>query len=133
MLAQVFCTKVEQDLSSTMVFLTTKISFTESSSSEAHVVLIENFFSTAVKFQFAAKLKDVLDKTSFQRKNHCLKGKQTAFFDTFLFTVRRNPRWNPISCQDFQDEIQYRTKNPRRFQEYIGRTCSSSASNPYRN
>ena len=40
----------------------------------------------AVKFQFAAKLKDVFDKTSFQRKNRRLKGRQAAVFDTILFT-----------------------------------------------
>ena len=46
------------------------------------------FFSTAVKFQVVAKLKDILDKTSFQRRNHCLKGRQAALFDTFHFIVQ---------------------------------------------
>ena len=69
-----------------MVFWTSKISFTEPSGSEAHVVLGKNFFSTAVKFQFAAKLEDVFDKTSFQRKNRRLKGREAAVFDTILFT-----------------------------------------------
>ena len=71
-----------------MNFWTSKISFTELSGSEAHVVLTKNVFSRAVKFQFAAKVKDVFDKTSFQRKNHRLKGRQAADFDTILFTVR---------------------------------------------
>ena len=69
-----------------MVFLTSKNFFTDPSSSEAHVVLSKNLFSTAVKFQFAANLKDVFDKTSFQRKNRRLKGRQAAVFDTILLT-----------------------------------------------
>ena len=69
-----------------MVFWTSKISCTEPSSSEAHVVLSKNVFSTAVKLQFAAKLQAVFDKTSFQRKNRRSKGRQAAVFDTILFT-----------------------------------------------
>ena len=46
------------------------------------MVLSKNVYSTAVKVQFAAKVKDVLGKTSFQLRNHCLKGKQHVF-DTF--------------------------------------------------
>ena len=38
-------------------------------------VSLKNFFSTPVKIQFAEQLKLVLSKTSFQRKDHCLKGK----------------------------------------------------------
>ena len=41
-------------------------------------VSFENFVSTPVKIQFAEQLKVVFVKTSFQRKDHCLKGKQAV-------------------------------------------------------
>ena len=41
-------------------------------------VSLKNFFSTPVKFQFAEQLNLVFSKTSFQRKDHCLKGKQVV-------------------------------------------------------
>ena len=61
-----------------LCFGTPKNSYTEHSCSKAHAVLIKNFFSTAVKSQFAVKLKVLFTKTSFQRKNHCLKGRQAV-------------------------------------------------------
>ena len=39
-------------------------------------VSFKNFFSTPVKIQYAEQLKLVFSKTSFQRKDHCLKGKK---------------------------------------------------------
>ena len=47
----------------------------------------KNFFSTPVKIQFAEQLKLVFSKTSFQRKNHCLKGKQVVSDIFFVFKV----------------------------------------------
>ena len=41
-------------------------------------VSLKNFFSTPVKVQFAEQLKLVFSKTTFQRKDHCLKGKQVV-------------------------------------------------------
>ena len=41
-------------------------------------VSLKNVFSTPVKIQFAEQLKLVFSKTSFQRKDHCLKGKQVV-------------------------------------------------------
>ena len=46
-------------------------------------VSLKNFFSRPVKVQFAEQLKLVFSKTSFQRKDHCLKGKQVVF-DVFF-------------------------------------------------
>ena len=46
-------------------------------------VSLKSFFSTPVKVQFAEQLKLVFSKTSFQRKDHCLKGKQVVS-DVFL-------------------------------------------------
>ena len=48
-------------------------------------VSLKNFFSTPVKFQFAEQLKLVFSKTSFQRKDHCLKGKQVVSDIFFVF------------------------------------------------
>ena len=50
-------------------------------------VSLKNFFSTPVKVQFAEQLKLVFSKTSFQRKDHCLKGKRVVsdvFFKVWL-------------------------------------------------
>ena len=68
------------------LFWTCKIPFTELSSCKTHVVCGKNLFTTAVYFRVKANLKDVLDKTSSQRKNRCLKEK--LFLILFLFTVR---------------------------------------------
>ena len=67
--------------------------------SEAYAVFIKNI-STAIQIQFAAKLKDVLDKSSFQRKNHCLKGRRSVIF-VFLFKVRLSlghTHWCSVPC-----------------------------------
>ena len=37
-----------------------------------------------MKLQFAARLKDVLDKDSFHRKDHCLKERQAVFRYFFI-------------------------------------------------
>ena len=41
-------------------------------------VSLKKFFSTPVETQFAEQLKPIFSKTSFQRKDHCLKGKQVV-------------------------------------------------------
>ena len=52
-------------------------------------VSFKNFFSTPVKIQFAEQLKLVISKTSFQRKNHCLKGKQVVSDIFFVQSLAR--------------------------------------------
>ena len=83
MLARVFCKNVNRMLLA-LWFWKSGISFMERSRSKAHADLIKNFFSMTVKFHFAAQLKVHFAETSFQWKNHCLKGRQArCFFDTF--------------------------------------------------
>ena len=48
-------------------------------------VSLKNFFSTPVKIQFAEQLKLVFSKSSFQRKDHCLKGRQVVSDVFFVF------------------------------------------------
>ena len=52
-------------------------------------VSFKNFFSTPIKIQFAEKLKLVFSKTSFQRKDHCLKGKQVVLEIFFVQSLTR--------------------------------------------
>ena len=56
-------------------------------------VSLKNFFSTPVKIQFAEQLKLVFSKTSFQRKDHCLKGKQVVSDVFFVFVQRLARFW----------------------------------------
>ena len=52
-------------------------------------VSLKNFFSKPVKIQFAEQLKLVFSKTSFQRKDHCLKGKQVVSDVFFVQSLAR--------------------------------------------
>ena len=49
----------------------------------------QKLFSTPVKIQYAEQLKLLFSKTSFQRKDHCLKGMQVVSDIFFVQSVAR--------------------------------------------
>ena len=66
------------------------MSFAELSSSNAQVVLIKNIFATAVEHQVAAKLKVVLNNTSFSGKTTVKKE------DKLLFSILSHSRFDLV-------------------------------------
>ena len=66
-------------------------------------VSLKNFFSTPVKIQFAEQLKLVYNKTSFQRKDHCLKRKQVVP-DVFLVQSLARFMQHALMCSSIPNQ-----------------------------